>query len=213
MTEAKICYSCKTLKNLNLFNQNKSKKDKHSTECKECVKKYNDNYRSINIEKLRLYDKKRQPVKSLKEKKFRTEHPELVRNKDKERRQKRNKQKTRETARKYFKIRKQLDPVFKFRCTARAVIARAFSSIEKKIFKKNLKTEQLLGCTIPELYEHLVKQFKPGMTLENHGKWHVDHTIPLALAKTQEEVEKLCHYTNLQPLWAKENLSKGSKYG
>jgi hypothetical protein len=50
------------------------------------------------------------------------------------------------------------------------------------------------------------------MTLENHGLWHIDHIKPIALATTEEEVIKLNHYTNLQPLWAKDNLKKGAKY-
>jgi len=51
------------------------------------------------------------------------------------------------------------------------------------------------------------------MNWKNHGKfgWHIDHIIPLSSAKTDEEVFKLCHYKNLQPLWAFENLSKGDK--
>jgi hypothetical protein len=49
------------------------------------------------------------------------------------------------------------------------------------------------------------------MTWENQGKWHIDHIIPLSSAKTEKEMYKLCHYTNLQPLWAFDNLSKGSK--
>ncbi len=51
------------------------------------------------------------------------------------------------------------------------------------------------------------------MSWDNHTKygWHIDHIIPLASAKTEEELKSLCHYTNLQPLWAKENLSKGAK--
>lgn len=51
------------------------------------------------------------------------------------------------------------------------------------------------------------------MNWDNRGLygWHIDHIIPLSSAKTEEEVYKLCHYTNLQPLWAKENLSKGNK--
>lgn len=50
------------------------------------------------------------------------------------------------------------------------------------------------------------------MCLENHGKWHLDHIIPLASANTEEDIIKLNHYTNFQPLWAKDNLSKGCKY-
>lgn len=69
----------------------------------------------------------------------------------------------------------------------------------------------LLGCSVEFLKQHLEKQFKNGMSWENHGKWHIDHIIPLASAKTQEKIEYLCHYTNLQPLWAKDNQSKGAK--
>jgi hypothetical protein len=51
------------------------------------------------------------------------------------------------------------------------------------------------------------------MSWENHGMygWHIDHIIPLASAKDEDEIYKLCHYTNLQPLWWFDNLSKGSK--
>lgn len=69
-----------------------------------------------------------------------------------------------------------------------------------------------LGCSIDQLYSRLCKSFQPGMSWSNYGtKWHIDHIIPLASAKTSEELIKLCHYTNLQPLWAKDNLSKGAK--
>jgi hypothetical protein len=47
--------------------------------------------------------------------------------------------------------------------------------------------------------------------MENHGKWHIDHIIPISLAKTEDEVYLLCHYTNFQPLWARDNLVKKNK--
>lgn len=72
-----------------------------------------------------------------------------------------------------------------------------------------------LGCTLEELKIHLEKQFKEGMTWKNWSKdgWHVDHIKPLArfdLTKREQFLE-VCHYLNLQPLWAKENISKGKK--
>jgi len=59
----------------------------------------------------------------------------------------------------------------------------------------------------------LEKQFKPGMTWKNHTLhgWHVDHIDPLDLAMTPEDIEELCHYTNLRPMWATDNRKKGNK--
>jgi len=79
---------------------------------------------------------------------------------------------------------------------------------------KSSNTMKLLGINnIEELWLHLEKQFKPGMTRKNHGFWHIDHRIPCSsfdLTKPEEQA-KCFHYTNLQPLWASENLAKGSK--
>jgi hypothetical protein len=82
----------------------------------------------------------------------------------------------------------------------------------KNISKKN-RTFDIIGCTPDFLKEHLERQFKEGMTWDNYGYygWHIDHVIPLSSGKTEEEIYKLCHYTNLQPLWAEENLKKSNK--
>jgi len=74
-----------------------------------------------------------------------------------------------------------------------------------------------LGCTLEQLKAHLESQFQLGMTWENHGVqgWHVDHIIPLASFNLadRDQLLKACHYTNLQPLWAKDNWSKKDKEG
>ena len=62
-----------------------------------------------------------------------------------------------------------------------------------------------------ELKEHMERQFIKGMNWENRDQWHIDHIIPLATAQCEDDVIRLNHYTNLQPLWAEDNLSKGSK--
>jgi hypothetical protein len=72
-------------------------------------------------------------------------------------------------------------------------------------------TMNLVGCSIKKLKQHLESKFKRGMTWFNYGKWHIDHIRPCAsfdLSKAKEQ-RKCFHYKNLQPLWAKENQSKG----
>lgn len=73
------------------------------------------------------------------------------------------------------------------------------------------QTIKLIGCSIEQLKQHLEKQFKLGMSWFNYGKWHVDHIKPCAsFDLTDIEQQKQCfNYTNLQPLWAEENLVKG----
>jgi hypothetical protein len=73
-----------------------------------------------------------------------------------------------------------------------------------------------LGCSIPELKQYLESKFEPGMSWSNWSKtgWHIDHIRPLASfdLTDPEQFKQACHYTNLQPMWAKDNLSKGAKY-
>ena len=75
---------------------------------------------------------------------------------------------------------------------------------------KSDRTEKLLGITIKELKIYLENKFKDGMTWENYGfySWHIDHILPLSSfdLSNPEQQKKAFHYTNLQPLWAKENL-------
>jgi hypothetical protein len=113
-------------------------------------------------------------------------------------------------ARNYRKQRTKTDPIFRFKCSVRRCIRDAFKRKNKTKSKKALK---YLGCTWNEFMDYMEKQFQPGMSFDNYGfdGWHIDHIVPLATAKTEEQVAKLNHYTNLQPLWAKDNMSKGAK--
>ena len=70
----------------------------------------------------------------------------------------------------------------------------------------------MIGCSPEELKKHIESKFTYGMSWELVGKEiHIDHIIPLSSANTIEQVESLCHYSNLQPLWAKDNLKKKNK--
>ncbi len=75
---------------------------------------------------------------------------------------------------------------------------------------------ELIGCSSKELESYLETQFTEGMTWDNYGYygWHIDHIKPCASFDLSDpEQQKLCfHYSNLQPLWAKENIKKSNKY-
>ena len=77
----------------------------------------------------------------------------------------------------------------------------------------NTTTMNILGIDLDGFKKHLEQQFKDGMSWDNYGLhgWHIDHIIPISTALTEEDVILLNHYTNLQPLWWYENLSKGNK--
>ncbi len=79
---------------------------------------------------------------------------------------------------------------------------------------KSKSTMELTGCTIEFLISHLEAQFQEGMSLENYGEWHIDHRRPCASFDLEEEEQQMMcfHYTNLQPMWGKENLEKGARF-
>ena len=72
-----------------------------------------------------------------------------------------------------------------------------------------------LGCSVEEFKRHMESKWQPGMSWENWSRygWHIDHIIPLCKfdLTNLEQFKKACHYTNLQPMWAKENLVKGGR--
>lgn len=80
--------------------------------------------------------------------------------------------------------------------------------------KKTIPSSELLGCTYEQLLEHLSSQFADGMNWDNYGEWHIDHIRPCASFDLLDpEQQRQCfHYTNLQPLWATDNLRKGASY-
>ena len=104
--------------------------------------------------------------------------------------------------------RKKTDPLFKLKCNLSSRTCLAF---KRKGYKKESKTAKTLGASYKIVKKHLERQFTDGMNWENYGEWHVDHIIPLASANTKDELINLCHFRNLQPLWAADNFSKGCR--
>ena len=84
-------------------------------------------------------------------------------------------------------------------------------ALSNRGIRESRTTLELIGCTPSELRLHLERQLLPGMTWQNHGQWHIDHIIPCAqFDLTDPEARRRCfHFSNLQPLWAAENIRKG----
>lgn len=116
--------------------------------------------------------------------------------------------------RQYRKQRYYTDPNYKLEVILRN---RFLDVLKTKGVGKQVRSLSLLGCSIQELREHIESKWQPGMTWTNHGygqgKWHIDHVIPCSAFDLSylTEQRKCFHYTNLQPLWQRDNLSKGDK--
>lgn len=205
----KICRKCGLEKSINDFPIRKCSPDGYDPWCKECRNRTNREYREThqqqfkamrqrhyqrNIEKMRAekiaYGKKHKEQKAEYDRKYRQENKPRLR------------AQIREWERNSLENR--------LRRNLRRRIAH--------VLRGETKSESsfaLIGCTLGELKTHLENLFLPGMTWENYGHfgWHIDHIVPCCsfdLSKPEEQ-RQCFHYTNLQPLWWRDNLTKAAK--
>lgn len=195
--ETKICSKCKEEKLNCDFNIDNSRPDNLYSSCKKCRKIVVKEYSEKKSKKINEYQKeyKKNNLNKI------ITRDKLYYNKNKEKIKKSN----------YFrtKNRRKEDPIFKLRGNLNVRIRLFMKSIN---IIKNNSTLNIIGCTPQFLKEYIENQFTDDMSWELMGKYiHIDHIIPLSSAKTEEELYKLCHYSNLQPLWAEDNLKKGNK--
>lgn len=122
--------------------------------------------------------------------------------------QKRESERINEYSRKYVKKRRKIDKLYALKINMRG---RFKFELAKRGETKWLKVNEYLGCSWVELRDYLEVQFTDNMSWDNYGEWHVDHIVPLAIAENKEQLVELCHHTNLRPLWAFDNISKGAK--
>lgn len=188
----KTCTKCNTIKNLSYFNKDKGGRGGYCAQCKECrknygrknskyIKKYNDEYRKKNTKKF----------KELK-KKYREE----------------NKEKISEYHSEYCKTRYANDIQFKLSTNLRRRMC--------KMIRRNQRAGSAvrdLGCSLVELKIHIESKFDLRMSWENYGEWHIDHIKPLSKfdLEIRSQFLEAAHYTNLQPLWAVDNIIKSNK--
>lgn len=199
----KTCIKCGALKSIGEFAKNKEYKDGHTNKCKECVNRTQRETWDIKKEEFSTKRKERRLKKldhyrqseSLRLKKWRDDNKEIINKKY------RDYMKTYRANNIQIRISKCVSRAFK-----RGLIIK---HSKNAIFNK-------LGYSLQDLMNHLEKKFVSGMSWENYGKWHIDHIIPQSWLPynsiEDENFSKCWSLSNLQPLWATDNISKGNRY-
>jgi hypothetical protein len=193
--------------------RNKTYRNEHKEEKKIVNKNWYENnkdrasknakaWKNNNKEKVQIINKKANKVHYYKyrEKSIQLSKDYYVQNKDKIRKYKRE----------YKRNKISKDSLYELKCRVRSLIGKSFL---RNGFTKKSKTLIILGCTFEEFKLYIENKFEPWMNWKNRGLyngelnfgWDIDHIIPLDSAVTEEDIIKLNHYTNLQPLCSKIN--------
>ena len=178
----KICGTCKIKKPITEYHRAKRRFNGVTHDCKNC--------RSVLLKN--RYERKKESIK-IRTNEYYYKNKEVIIQKALIRQKERLK-----TDPKYLLIRRLRN--------------RLYYALKKHSWKKDTNFARYIGCELDQLKMHIERQFTEGMSWENQGQWHVDHIIPLDSAQTEEALYNLCHYENLQPMWAKQNLAKGAKF-
>lgn len=218
----KTCTKCNIEKDIEEFHKKTSSKDGHRSDCRSCssqysinrreeTREYNKKYAIDNIDKIKEY-KKEYYLENIEY--FRDKNKKASIDLDKEKKkeyQKRyyNKEETKVKVKEYRKKRYNTDILYRLSINIRKRIG---ESLRSNSINKNVKYETILGCTFLEFKDYISKLFQEGMSWENHGEWHLDHKTPVSWGKCDEDIIRLNHHTNFQPLWKHDNLSKGNRY-
>jgi len=208
----KVCRICKLEKNISEFHIKRGTPDGHRSECKECVKNIK---KKDDPEKRKEYDKKRYEENREqileRKKEYHKENKDSILEYKKQYR-KDNDEQIREWRKNnpdrnaigQLNYRKKHPHIIAWRSVL-------YSTLKRLGTEKSDHTIDMLGYSADQLKEHIEKQFTEGMTWDNHGDWHIDHKFPVTKFPDITPVNEVCALSNLQPLWAEDNLSKSNK--
>ncbi|UYE95789.1 hypothetical protein KNLIENLN_00022 [Sinorhizobium phage NV1.1.1] len=212
VVQVKTCTKCGETKSVELYHRD-NRNGGHRSFCKSCHSADAAKWRLENPERHKEYnDKWYQENKARKNKKARewqNNNPDKVRAYQEKWRSE-NPEKAREQHKK-ADDKKRSTPKGRLENNVKAAVHRGLT----KGSKNGRRTFEVLGYTLDDLRKHLERKFKPGMTWDNYGEWHVDHIIPLAAHNYETpddpDFKRAWALSNLQPLWRMENQSKSAK--
>ena len=176
---------------------------------KEKCKKYQETHKEELKEKSKAYREKNKEAIQKRRKKYREQNQEKIKER-KKRYYEENKKSIIKKNVEYTRKRKETDFLYAFKQKIRGFILQSF---KRKNLNKTDHTSEIVGCSIEDLINHLKETFYKNYRYvwDEKEAVHIDHIIPLKEAKTEEEVIKLCHWSNLQLLKPEDNLEKSCK--
>lgn len=209
----KLCNRCRVVKPLLAFDLHTGGRGGLCAVCHVCTLQAHRDYNQKNYERIRETNARRyaenKASMDARNREYCLANAERIKSNGKKWRAE-NRSYLNNQKREWAKEQRRTNPGFRALDACRRRLRRAIAS-QKGV--KVVKTQDLLGCSTDFLKFWLELQFRPNMTWHNHGLWHIDHKQPCAsFDLTDIAQQKLCfHYSNLQPLWAQENIAKGTK--
>lgn len=220
----KVCTKCGVEKEFEAFHKKAKGRVGRVGQCKACIaaygKLYRVKFRDVKSQSDKNYREKNKEALKIKQKEYALKNRERICDRAKKwqrdnpeafkaRRNKwtaENKDRVNDYKKQWMREKRETDPCFYL---TQIVMAQVNKALFARGGNKPKRTSEYIGCDWDALLIHIERQFTDGMSWDNRGEWHVDHIIPLATANTVEDVIPLLHFTNLRPLWAKDNLEKG----
>lgn len=196
--ESKVCTKCGEDKPLSEFRDRKDSKDGKRNNCRICQSNYNKVYNEANADyrtsqRKAFYSENQKRLLDIRKEYYASNKELIIQRK-----------------RSYERFKRETDPIYRFKSNIRTMIGK---SLTKKGYTKKSQSFLIIGCLQDEFIQHIESLWEPWMNWDNYGLyngelnygWDIDHIIPLITASTEEEIIKLNHYTNLQPLCGKVN--------
>lgn len=204
----RVCCDCRTLKSLAAFSKNTSDKSGLHAYCKTCATARTAAWRDKNPEHRAAYEREyeRSDRGRARRKRYYEAHQQELIAVAKAWNQANGK-------RRWQLKKNDLQQLLSDYLRSRLYRAVRAQLTDKKDKGRGASAVRDLGCTIAELMLHLEKLFQPGMSWDNYSDWHIDHRSPLAKFDLTDPTQcrEACHFSNLQPLWAADNLKKGDR--
>jgi hypothetical protein len=203
--ENKFCRVCLIEKPLSDFRNRNDSKDGKRNDCKNCQSEHNKLYNKSNAYKITIqrksfYDENKERLLDIKKEYYDA-----------------NKEVMKEKKRIYERLKRETDPIYRFKKNVRTMIGK---SLKKKSYTKKSQTFKIIGCLQDDFIKYIESKWESWMNWDNYGLfngepnfgWDIDHIRPMITGETEDEIIKLNHYTNLQPLcsYTNRNIKRDS---